>query len=35
MVEPDTNERAWSRFLSVVEALRGENGCPWDKGADL
>lgn len=31
MVEPDTNERAWSRFLSVVEALRGENGCPWDK----
>jgi MazG family protein len=31
MIEPVTNERAWSRFLSVVEALRGENGCPWDK----
>ncbi|HHX29016.1 MAG: nucleoside triphosphate pyrophosphohydrolase [Bacillota bacterium] len=31
MVEPGTNERAWSRFLAVVEALRGERGCPWDR----
>lgn len=31
MLEPDADERAWSRFLSVVEALRGENGCPWDR----
>jgi len=31
MAQSDTNEKAWSRFLSVVEALRGEKGCPWDK----
>ncbi|HHY76056.1 MAG TPA: nucleoside triphosphate pyrophosphohydrolase [Firmicutes bacterium] len=31
MNRPGSDERAWSRFLSVVEALRGENGCPWDK----
>jgi tetrapyrrole methylase family protein/MazG family protein len=27
---PD-GEGAWLRFLSVMAALRGEHGCPWDK----
>ncbi len=31
MHKPETLERSWTRFLSVVAALRGENGCPWDK----
>jgi tetrapyrrole methylase family protein/MazG family protein len=29
--DKDRNESAWSRFLSVIEALRGDGGCPWDK----
>ena len=31
MPDKDRNESAWSRFLSVIEALRGDGGCPWDK----
>lgn len=30
-VESEALQRSWTRFLSVVAALRGENGCPWDK----
>lgn len=26
-----SGEGHWQRFLDVVAALRGENGCPWDK----
>ena len=25
------SEGLWTRFLSVLAALRGEHGCPWDK----
>lgn len=31
MPDIENNDRVWSRFLSVLEALRGEHGCPWDK----
>lgn len=24
-------EGAWTRFISILSRLRGENGCPWDK----
>lgn len=25
------NERKYSKLLSIIAALRGKNGCPWDK----
>lgn len=31
MPDADNDERVWARFLSVLEDLRGEHGCPWDK----
>ncbi len=29
--EAAATERAWTNFLAVVAALRGPDGCPWDK----
>ena len=28
---PQESQGLWTRFLSVLAALRGERGCPWDK----
>jgi len=32
---PPTGERGIDRLLAVVDRLRGENGCPWDKEQTL
>lgn len=31
MTKTESNERVWTQFLSVIETLRGDKGCPWDK----
>jgi uncharacterized protein YabN with tetrapyrrole methylase and pyrophosphatase domain len=31
MIQPPSNLRAFESLLQIVEALRGPNGCPWDK----
>ena len=32
--EMERNTSAMSRLLTVMEKLRSENGCPWDKEQD-
>ena len=31
MKDKEKTLEAFEKFIYVVEALRGENGCPWDK----
>ena len=31
MVKPPENLESFGSFVKIVEALRGPNGCPWDK----
>ena len=31
MKNKENTLKALEKFIEVVEALRGENGCPWDK----
>ena len=30
-LDSDNGNSSWCRFLSILESLRGPDGCPWDK----